>query len=216
MCTLRSGSTCRQRPYPPIAQLGSQAHAPNTAQPPPYRVQVKQTLACMSVSDDVELVATGYEHAAIHLHDLTAMPRAAAQDPGSAATDSIALTHETAAKYLWGHDGPVYGLSFSCDKRVLYSCGCDGTVRLWATELGANLVVWEGHNVPVWDVAACPTGHWLATGSADSTCRLWCALTSQTYMPCRKQGGGEGQRVTVWGLSLVEGFWLRGVLMWLV
>jgi WD40 repeat protein len=128
----------------------------------------------MAVSDDVELVATGYAHAAIRLHDQTALPRAAAQEPGAATTHPLSLDADTSAKDLWGHHGPVYGLDFACDRRVLYSCGNDGTVRLWATELCVNLAVWEGHGAPVWGVAACPMGHWVASGGADWTCKLWC------------------------------------------
>ena len=151
------------------------------------RVQAKQSLTCMATSEDIELAATGYAHAAIRLHDLTAAPRAMPQEPGAAAANALTLDNETSAKDLWGHHGPVYGLSFSYDKRVLYSSGCDGTVRLWATELGANneaanLLVWEGHNAPVWDVAACPNGHWLASGGADWTCKLWCGRASSCAM----------------------------------
>lgn len=71
--------------------------------------------------------------------------------------------------------GSVYGLAFSYDNRLLYSCGGDGTVRMWAADLGANLVVWRGHMLPVWDVAAGPRGHWVASAGADWTAKLWCA-----------------------------------------
>ena len=47
-------------------------------------------------------------------------------------------------------------------------------VRLWSTELGANLMAWRGHMLPVWDVAACPSGYLLASTSADRTAHLWC------------------------------------------
>ena len=177
-------------------------------------MQAKQTLNCMAVSHDVELVATGYAHAAITIHDLTSLPRAAAPPVATAAaavaaggsgggfsaadaaaaaagvggsaggagapppaTDDLSLDAETSAKHLYGHAGPVYGLDFSCDKKALYSAGADGSVRLWVTDLGANAVLWEGHNAPAWCVAACPMGHWVASGGADWVCRLWCALS---------------------------------------
>ena len=141
-------------------------------------LQERQTLTSMAVSEDVELVATGAAHAAIHLTDLTAAPRATALPADGGAADPVPLTAESATTTLYGHDGPVYGLSFSPDRRILYSAGCDGTVRMWATELGANLVIWEGHGVPVWAVAASPLGHWLASGSVDCTCRLWCVAAT--------------------------------------
>ena len=47
---------------------------------------------------------------------------------------------------LRGHSRPVYGLDFSLDERLLLSASGDGTVRLWGTEIGANLVAYRcGH-----------------------------------------------------------------------
>ena len=45
--------------------------------------------------------------------------------------------------HLVGHAAPVYGLDFSPDARLLYSASGDGTVRLWSTELNANLVAYR-------------------------------------------------------------------------
>lgn len=44
---------------------------------------------------------------------------------------------------LRGHSRPVYGLDFSLDERLLLSASGDGTVRLWSTEIGANLVAYR-------------------------------------------------------------------------
>ena len=32
----------------------------------------------------------------------------------------------------------------------------------------------RGHNLPVWDIAACPAGHYFASASNDRTVRVWC------------------------------------------
>lgn len=44
---------------------------------------------------------------------------------------------------LRGHSRPVYGLDFSADERLLLSASGDGTVRLWSTDIGANLVAYR-------------------------------------------------------------------------
>ena len=45
--------------------------------------------------------------------------------------------------FLRGHSGSVFGLDFMPDQRVLLSASADGTVRLWSTELAANLAVYR-------------------------------------------------------------------------
>ena len=140
-------------------------------------MQEAQSLSCVAASADVELVASGYSHAAICVHDLAAMPRAELPQPGTddAAVGFPEYQPEASCQQLWAHHGPVYGLAFSFDKRVLYSCGADGTVRMWYTPSGIHLLNWEGHNAPAWDVAACPMGHWVVSAGADWTLKLWCA-----------------------------------------
>jgi WD40 repeat protein len=168
-------------------------------------VWVQWDLTSMAVSHNAALVAAGTTCACISLFDLRLAPRmrgpataaatvAAAGDNGDAAEGDViddAGGTDTAAGLpkgaeveglkefcapMWGHSGPVYGLDFSWDSRLLYSCGADGTVRMWSTELHANLVAWRGHLQTVWDVRGCPAGHWIASGGADWTAKLWCAL----------------------------------------
>lgn len=138
--------------------------------------QERQTLTSMTVSEDAVLVATGSAHGSVHVTDVSAAPRAATlASPRAAVAQPSALSDDVVTSALHGHAGPVYGVAFSPDRRLLYSCGCDGTVRLWSTELGANLVIWEDHATPVWAVAVSGQGHWLASGASDMTCRLWCS-----------------------------------------
>ena len=90
----------------------------------------------------------------------------------------------TASHRLFGHSGPVYNVSFapataSTDKqgitycRYLLSCSADKSVRLWSLESWACVVVYKGHDGPVWDVTWGPHGHYFLTGSLDRTARLW-------------------------------------------
>jgi transcription initiation factor TFIID subunit 5 len=44
---------------------------------------------------------------------------------------------------LRGHSRPVYAVDFSPDGQLLMSASGDGTVRLWSTELSANLVAYR-------------------------------------------------------------------------
>lgn len=93
----------------------------------------------------------------------------------------------SASRTLYGHSAPVYAVSFSpailtedpdplapkTSPRALLSSSADGTVRLWCLETWACLVIYKGHDHPVWDVTWGPFGHYFLTGSSDRTCRLW-------------------------------------------
>lgn len=45
--------------------------------------------------------------------------------------------------------------------------------RLWSLDNFKNLVVYKGHNYPIWDVDMGPYGVYFATASHDRTARLW-------------------------------------------
>ena len=91
----------------------------------------------------------------------------------------------TASQRLIGHSGPVYNVSFSpatespdasapeTKSRFLLSSSADKTVRLWSLETWSPLVIYKGHDHPVWDVTWGPFGSYFLTGSRDRTCRLW-------------------------------------------
>jgi hypothetical protein len=46
-------------------------------------------------------------------------------------------------------------------------------VRLWSLQTNSNLVVYKGHNFPVWDVDFSPVGVYFVSGSYDRTAKLW-------------------------------------------
>jgi WD40 repeat protein len=170
-------------------------------------MQSAQTLTCLAASEDVTLLAAGHSHSAVRLHNLTEATRAPAPAVNGSTASPLTVAQGDACKDLWGHAGPVYGVSFSPDGRLLYSSGCDGTVRVWATEMGANLVVWRCLH-PVWAVKASPIGHWVASGGADWTCKLWCdpMQTSQLHgakARMHESGSAAGHSVSLPALHSV-------------
>lgn len=93
----------------------------------------------------------------------------------------------TNSRRLIGHSAPIYGLSFSpsiggsehlesalsTSPKLLLSCSSDKTIRLWSLETWSCLVVYKGHDGPVWDVRWGPFGHYFATCGRDKTVRIW-------------------------------------------
>ena len=87
--------------------------------------------------------------------------------------------HGSLSKKLIGHSAPVYSVSFdplsgsAGPPKFLLSCSSDTTTRLWSLDTMTNVVVYRGHQNPVWDVDWSPMGIYFATASRDRTARLW-------------------------------------------
>ena len=110
---------------------------------------------------------------------------------GDALESAFPNTPPEASRKLIGHSGPVYGVSFSpgiaapkeassgysqvpsTNPQYLLSCSMDKSIRLWDLEMWTCLVVYKGHDGPVWDIQWGPYGHYFLTGSRDRTARLW-------------------------------------------
>ncbi|KAL1915070.1 uncharacterized protein VTP21DRAFT_7775 [Calcarisporiella thermophila] len=137
-------------------------------------------LNCIGMSDDLSLMAGGFSESYIKIWSLKG-------EKLRGLWNNINPTHvheshdlerfrERAgenSKRLIGHSGPVFGLSFSPDNKLLLSCSEDKTARLWSLDTFSNLVVYKGHNYPVWDITFGPLGFYFATASNDRTARLW-------------------------------------------
>lgn len=60
----------------------------------------------------------------------------------------------------------------------MVSASADKRVKIWDTGTAQELATLEGHKDMVWTAVFSPDGKTLATGSADSTVKLWHAATT--------------------------------------
>lgn len=76
--------------------------------------------------------------------------------------------------YKDANNKDMNGGTYESNPLVLSGSG-DGSVRLWSAELETNLIKYQGHVLPVWDVSFSESsyGHYFASGGADKTCRMW-------------------------------------------
>ncbi|XP_064974978.1 transcription initiation factor TFIID subunit 5-like isoform X1 [Musa acuminata AAA Group] len=132
-------------------------------------------LNCSAISQDGSLVAGGFSDSSLKVWDMSKIGQSA--KPGE--NDSIPSEHflgtegEGSYTLFHGHSGPIYSATFSPLGDFLLSSSSDSTIRLWSTNLNANLVCYKGHNYPVWDVQFSPVGHYFASSSHDRTARIW-------------------------------------------
>ena len=140
------------------------------------------SLTCIEFSDDTNLVAVGTEESYIrvwHLHG----------DPLISIVKSRPDAEKgSSSRRLIGHSAPVYSVSFSpsiagpdnaddsvasTTPKLLLSSSSDKTIRLWSLETWTCLVVYKGHEGPVWGVRWGPFGHYFASCGRDKTVRIW-------------------------------------------
>jgi len=134
----------------------------------------------MEFSDDNNLVAVGTEESYIRIWNLHG-------EPISSALTTDSNSPPSSSRRLIGHSAPVYSVSFSPSidipnadsstpstaPKLLLSSSSDKTIRLWSLEAWTCLVVYKGHEGPVWNVRWGPFGHYFATCGWDKTVRVW-------------------------------------------
>ena len=79
---------------------------------------------------------------------------------------------DTPTCLLLGHTRLVNTLAFSPDGKTIVSGSTDKSVRLWESETGKSVGVWQGHNDQVSSVSFSPNGRFVASASRDKTIRF--------------------------------------------
>uniref|UniRef100_A0A914VIR7 LisH domain-containing protein n=1 Tax=Plectus sambesii TaxID=2011161 RepID=A0A914VIR7_9BILA len=138
---------------------------------------------CAEITEDTTMMAAGYGNSTVQVFSLNQetlkhikpMEKLELLDQEAEDIYQQVLdeTKGSPSITLKGHSGPVYGTSFSPDKRLLLSCGEDSTIRLWSTQLWSNVVVYRIGGYPIWDVKFSARGYYFATAGADRTAMLW-------------------------------------------
>ncbi|KAA8896291.1 WD40-repeat-containing domain protein [Sphaerosporella brunnea] len=156
----------RVKEYREMMKIGG---GPSTALPSVCMYTFHNTndgLHCIDFSQDAELTAGGFAESYVRVWSLKGTPLVSIISSENQPT-------APKSRRLIGHSGPVYGVSFSPDRKYLLSCSEDKSTRLWSMDTYTALVVYKGHDAPLWDVAFGPFGHYFATASHDHTARLW-------------------------------------------
>ena len=88
-------------------------------------------------------------------------------------------------KALKGHTGWVNSVAFFPDGRRIVSASEDKTIRVWDKQASEKIFLWDrqegvmvlgpllGHTGAILCVTVSPSGQYLASGSQDSTLRIW-------------------------------------------
>ncbi|KAJ9370132.1 hypothetical protein DTO282E5_5192 [Paecilomyces variotii] len=135
-------------------------------------------ITCLDFSDDNMLVAAGMQESYIRVWSLDGQKI----KPTHEGIDDKPLAN---SHRLIGHSGPVYAVAFApsttptdgslapTNVRFLLSSSADKTIRLWSLDLWQCMVVYKGHDHPVWDLSWGPYGYYFVSGGHDKTARLW-------------------------------------------
>lgn len=73
-----------------------------------------------------------------------------------------------------GHQGNVKCIEFIGEEgKKVVSGSSDNTLRLWETETGRCLDVFESHRSRIWDLSSTRQGDFVASASGDATVKIW-------------------------------------------
>ena len=85
----------------------------------------------------------------------------------------VQLSDGKVLKEFAGHDGTVWHVAFSHDRKKIVSGGNDAMVNLWDVETGKLLHQFKGHKRIVWSVKFSADDQTIASASYDFTFKLW-------------------------------------------
>lgn len=153
---------------------------------------------CSTVTEDSSIIAIGFSDSTVRVWALTPnnlkqlRPINELEELDKEADDITKRMMDDEKgedrRILYGHSGPVYGVSFSSCKKLLLSCSEDSTIRLWSLQTWTNVCIYRSHCYPVWDVKFAPHGYYFASASYDRTARIW---ATEHHQPLRIFVGHE-------------------------
>jgi transcription initiation factor TFIID subunit 5 len=151
-------------------------------------VNANEGVCSASISENCSMVALGYGNSVIQVHALAdeylkvLKPASDLEQYDNDYEEFFDGMYDESQKLkqidLIGHQGPVYSVSFSCERRLLLSSSRDATTRLWSLDMRKNLVTYK-LTTPVWQAQFCSRGYYFATSSADHCVHLWATDRTQ-------------------------------------
>ena len=141
----RDSAQLRRRPPVRAAHYSPSAAASPGGGASVQSSSCKYLILCSQIAEVLRAGLSGcFADSSVRVCDVpaTAAARAApGRDPDG--QEPAPAAPPPAAAALWGHAGPVYAADLSDDGQALFTASGDGTVRLWSTELWANLVAYR-------------------------------------------------------------------------
>ncbi|HKY54192.1 MAG TPA: helix-turn-helix domain-containing protein [Anaerolineales bacterium] len=98
--------------------------------------------------------------------------------------DGVIIWDSTTGKELLvlKETGPVFGLAFSPNGKLLATSGPEGIAAIWDTTSGKQILSLFGHTRAIFGVAFTPDGLRLATASGDGTVKIWDAESGEELL----------------------------------
>ncbi len=117
-----------------------------------------------------------------------------------------------------GHTDSVLSVAYSPDGKQIVSGSKDNTIKIWNSEIGAEIRTLEGHSSWVNSVAFSPDGKQIVSGSFDNSIKLWNIETGQLIKSFNKNttyvdsiafspdgkilaSGGDDNEIKLWNIE---------------